>query len=90
MELKYIIEENEDSLELYIALPDVAADEVKVNINSGILTLDVDTESMFIPKDRYLFVLPFEVESTENAVLEYGVLYIKLDKVITTIKVEGK
>lgn len=89
-QLEYVLEEKDNKFYLYVALPDVAADEINLTVGKSLITLSLDTESKFIESNSYNMPLPFDVDSTSNAILEYGVLSITLDKVVKTIKIEEK
>lgn len=74
---------NENKVVIRCAVPDVKADEFKIELKDNVLYIIIDSKGSFVQSTIYTISdIPVQVKSKTNAVLEYGVLTIELEKVV--------
>jgi len=88
----YFIEYKKDSVVIEIPVPKVKGDEIKLELVDNQLQVNITTDSCFVDVKDFTIDLAHPVKSKTNAVLEYGVLTVTLEKAFKDkiIEVEEK
>lgn len=74
---------DENRVTIKCVVPDVKAEEFKIELKDNILYITINSKSVFVQSTIYTISdIPMPVKSKTNAILEYGVLTIELEKVI--------